>query len=117
MNLAQAHRLLGEADRAEVLLLEAVDLRPDFAPARRELGDLWSTQGRTDEALAQYELALASDSESPAVWQRVIWGHLHLGHGETARRLADRSPPGTLSPAFNERLRREGRQLADDFGL
>jgi Tfp pilus assembly protein PilF len=116
MNLALAHRRLGEISRAEAILTAVVRENPDFGPGRRALGDHWSNRGRIQEALTQYERALESDGSDVRLWQRIIWAHLRLGHEEMAQSLVETCPAGTLTPSFSERLEREGIWLAGLFG-
>jgi tetratricopeptide (TPR) repeat protein len=116
LNLAEVYRQVGRPADAEALLREALAARPDSVPALRQLGDLYSRRGEIEAALHHYRRALALERGDPALWQRAIWGHLHLGEFAMAQRLAAESPEGTFSSAFRQRLEREGIRLADATG-
>ena len=56
MTLAQCGRI----DEAIAELREAIKLKPDYAEAHHNLGVVLAGRGQADEAIAQYEQALAA---------------------------------------------------------
>ena len=61
-NLATGLASLGEGQSAEQEYLEAIRLRPDFAEALFNLGNLYREQQRTDEAIEYYRRSLAANA-------------------------------------------------------
>ncbi|MGD8452611.1 MAG: tetratricopeptide repeat protein [Phycisphaerae bacterium] len=57
---ADAYLHLGDPQRAEADMRQAIALRPDYAMARLFLADLLNGDGRSDEALEQYQAAAAA---------------------------------------------------------
>ena len=57
-NLAEAHRAMGDLDRAELEYRAAVDQRPDYLPARYRLAGLYSLRGEYAKAVAEAERIL-----------------------------------------------------------
>jgi Flp pilus assembly protein TadD len=67
VNLAKASMLDGELREAEALLRQGIALDPNSDLLHKELGDLLSTQGNFDEAIAAYDRANdLNSSEAPA---------------------------------------------------
>ncbi|RMF17725.1 MAG: tetratricopeptide repeat protein [Candidatus Dadabacteria bacterium] len=82
----------GAIDDGRSRLIDAVELSPDFAPARDALAVLFLAEGRIDEALTQLEWAIHADPE-----QSLYHYHQALAHiaaGET----------GFATPALNRAL-------------
>ncbi len=63
-NLATALREAGRPDQSAAHYRRAIEIRPDYAPARSNFGALLRAEGRTDEAIAQYREALRLQPES-----------------------------------------------------
>jgi tetratricopeptide (TPR) repeat protein len=79
--LPEAHKLLGDLlvtmptrpyAQAIQAYAAALELAPDYSDARLGLGDVQRAQGRIDEAIAEYELVLATEPENAR-------GHYGLG--------------------------------------
>lgn len=62
-----AERRLARTEAAEGAFRRALDLRPEYAIARHNLGALLARQGRSEEALEQLESAAAAGLRGPAI--------------------------------------------------
>ena len=57
-NLAEAHRAMGDLERAELEYRAAIDQRPDYIPARYRLAGLYTARGEYAKAIAEAERIL-----------------------------------------------------------
>jgi tetratricopeptide (TPR) repeat protein len=71
-NAALIYLWLGESDRAIAHLRESVRIKPNFAPARYNLGTALIAGGRLEEALTQLRRALEIQPD-------YVLAHLNLG--------------------------------------
>jgi protein O-GlcNAc transferase len=62
VNLAEAYRGLGRADKAQSCYRKALALAPNLAAAHNNLGTLLQAQGNLDEAMELYRTAIALES-------------------------------------------------------
>ena len=76
-------------ERAEELLRRAIELDPNYAPARVRYGRLLDELGRADDALAQFEHARRLDPRNPPALVGVAQGLLNRGDLEAARRTLE----------------------------
>ncbi len=60
MTLGLAYKSRGDLEKAEEYMRSAIRKRPDYAEAHNNLGSLLSLQGKSDEALREYEKAVAN---------------------------------------------------------
>jgi predicted O-linked N-acetylglucosamine transferase (SPINDLY family) len=77
-NLILALKKLGHWRQAEAEAREVLRRRPDFSEARVNLGHLLLAQERHDEAISQFEQALAHDARFMPAWQglRGAWTYV-----------------------------------------
>jgi tetratricopeptide (TPR) repeat protein len=68
-----------------------VDVQPNAADAHQELGDTYARLGRSDEALAEFAVALAIDDSRPAAYASLAQLHLREGRYEDAVSMAQRA--------------------------
>ncbi|MBN2308192.1 MAG: tetratricopeptide repeat protein, partial [Candidatus Hydrogenedentes bacterium] len=66
-------------DSAERHFSAALELDPDYAPARRNLGKLFMRRGDYAQALAQFERVLDAHPGDDAAARLVAWCALQLG--------------------------------------
>jgi type IV pilus biogenesis/stability protein PilW len=59
MTLGLAYQKRGDLEKAEEYLRMAVQKRPDYAEGHNNLGNLLSLQGKSEEAIREYEKAVA----------------------------------------------------------
>ena len=64
--LADAHRRLGDLDKALALIQEGLDTHPDFASAHLVLGWVHRSRQEPDDAMRSFERVLALDAENTA---------------------------------------------------
>jgi Tfp pilus assembly protein PilF len=76
--LGVAQRALGEASDAEASYRRALDLKPDYAVVRHNLGALLGEQKRAEESLAELTLAAALGAQGP---------QLHFNRGRALMEL------------------------------
>ncbi|MFH0962922.1 MAG: tetratricopeptide repeat protein [Planctomycetota bacterium] len=81
--IAECYRLLGRVEKAEEALLHYLDLAPDDDYERVNLGTLYSDADRYDEAITEFEKALAGGNCDPA-FARYNWGVTALRMGDVA---------------------------------
>ncbi len=62
--LADAHRRLGDLDKALALIQEGLDTHPDFASAHLVLGWVHRSRQEPDDAMRSFERVLALDAEN-----------------------------------------------------
>lgn len=60
MTLGLAYQARGDLGKAEEYLREAIRKKPDYAEAHNNMGNLLSLQGRSEEAIREYEKAVAN---------------------------------------------------------
>ena len=80
--LAGIYVTMGETERAIESLRSFVELRPSSDAARVRLGELYYSEGRYDEALAQYEKAVELN---PDAGNRYALGQVYLQTGDFSR--------------------------------
>ena len=97
LGLGQGLLLLGDYGAAESEFDRAVTLAPADPVARYRRGTLYALQGRDDEAVADLQLAVASDSEQLPARIRLADTLMRLGRYEEAADsyAAIDAPPGT----------------------
>lgn len=78
----------GNASEAERLLLAALQLRPDYAPALTRLSTLkWELRAQFADAIKYGELALRADPEALFVRDNLVAQYLELGEMDAADNL------------------------------
>jgi TolB-like protein/class 3 adenylate cyclase len=77
--------------RAEELASKALTLDPNYAQAHFFMGDIRSSQGRLDEAIAEYERALALDPAMVSAFGELGWAYLYLGEFEKSLEYFDKA--------------------------
>jgi tetratricopeptide (TPR) repeat protein len=83
--LGRVHLARREYDRAIDALLHALELNPSLAVTYCGLGDSYAYEGRLDEALAQFEVAIRLSPHDPFRWAFYSYRSLaHLFRGEFA---------------------------------
>jgi protein O-GlcNAc transferase len=70
-NAANAYKDLGDSVTAERMYRQAIVLRPTFAGARSNLGNLLKEQFKLEEALREYEAAIAADNNFADAWSNM----------------------------------------------
>ena len=94
----------GHPEPALALVQRAVDLRPDGAVYRNNLGQVLERLGRYDEASRAYETAISLDpdyAEAYNNWGRVLERRDHLADAEACYRNAIRLDPAYAEPHTN----------------
>ncbi len=82
-NLAEAHRALGDLDRAELEYREAIDQRPDYLLPRYRLAGLYAARGDYAKAVAEAERIL---EHAPGdLNAQLIRAHAWMRMGERAQ--------------------------------
>ena len=61
----------GKADEAIAEFQKAVQLDPNYTPARQNLGYAYDRQGRSEEAMVHYQKAVELDPKSPVVYNNL----------------------------------------------
>jgi TolB-like protein/DNA-binding winged helix-turn-helix (wHTH) protein/Tfp pilus assembly protein PilF len=92
MILRETHGSLAER---EALLLQALQVAPDFHPALARLAMLRAAQDRLAEAVALAEQAAVIDPRTPWILTRPVHFYLELEDAEAARRFAEEQPEST----------------------
>ncbi len=69
--LSDAYIQLNNADSAEIVLKLGVEKFPEDAYLHRNLGYIFATRGRTEDAIQQYELALKVDNTKVNDWKQL----------------------------------------------
>ncbi|NOZ61529.1 MAG: tetratricopeptide repeat protein [Calditrichaeota bacterium] len=69
--LSDSYIKLNKADSAQIALEMGVQRFPNIAHLHRSLGYIYDNLGRIEEAIDQYEKALAIDEKRPADWKRL----------------------------------------------
>lgn len=82
-NLAEAHRAMGDLERAELEYRAAIDQRPDYLPARYRLAGLYSSRGEYAKAIAEAEQILQHFPGDLSA--QLIRAHAWMQMGETAQ--------------------------------
>ncbi len=97
-NLAEAHKILGNALQKANRLPEAIghyaraiELKPDFAEAYANLGSLHASQKKWEQALLYYEKALALKSDFPGVYRHLAKVWENLGSPQNAKQMLARA--------------------------
>jgi len=83
--LAEVGARLGRYEEAELLLARALELAPNFTPARHNYATVLHRQMKSEEALAQVELLLANDANNPGL--RALRAAILVRIGEYARAI------------------------------
>jgi len=84
-NAAKVHFLRGDLARAEQHYLRALELKPDFVLARRNLVHLYAMQKRFPEALDHAKRAIEADSTDAKLWLFAGLILLDMGDRPSAR--------------------------------
>ena len=74
MTLGLAYQKRGDLEKAEEYLRSAVRKKPDYAEAHNNLGNLLSLQGKSEEAIREYEKAVAN-----VVYPTPEYGYYNMG--------------------------------------
>jgi tetratricopeptide (TPR) repeat protein len=99
-----------ERSEAESALERSVRLNGSFAPARAELGRLYLTTRRVDEAVAMLEKALELDPQDQATCAHLGTAYLRQGKPDAAARMSAalaRLNTGQWAAESHRRLRLE----------
>ncbi|HEY0840390.1 MAG TPA: tetratricopeptide repeat protein [Vulgatibacter sp.] len=102
--LARAKKRLGAWDEARSLYERALALRPGWAPAEVNLGNVRFLEGDPDEARRHYDRAVAAEPRLAAAWfalSRIHYRSVEFAAGQTARDKAvalDRSLVSRYGP-------------------
>jgi len=90
---AAALRQLGRSDEADALRQDALDYEPGNADVHRRVGEFLLETALYQEAITEYEVALAAatDDERPAYTWAIAAAHLMLEHYETAADLYEQA--------------------------
>ncbi|MFL5318182.1 MAG: tetratricopeptide repeat protein [Myxococcaceae bacterium] len=83
--VATAQYLQGEFDKALDLLNQSKALNPDDPRLPAAYGEIYLSQGKLNEALAQFETATAKDPKRSTNWSRLGYIQAQLGKREEAR--------------------------------
>lgn len=83
--VATAHYLQGDFATALKLLDESKALMPDNPKLPAMYGEVFLSQGKLKEALAEFENALKVDPKRATTWSRIGYIHSQLGDREAAR--------------------------------
>ena len=110
--LANAHRHLGLLDDAIEHFRRAVSLSDGAAYARSNLGVALALAGHLDEALREFDLALAQDPDDDTVCANAAYAHLTAGRLDTGWALWEHGIRG--GPRGRERLPEGVRRWAPD---
>ena len=70
--LADAHRRLGDLDKALALIQEGLDTHPDFASAHLVLGWVHRSRQKPDDAMRSFERVLALDAENTVARAAIV---------------------------------------------
>ncbi len=89
MNLARAHNRLGESDKAEKVLREAVELDPTSTVLKSNLASHLATQGNFDEAYALFQNILAQVPGDDVARNGIARLYLHSGQFPKVLEVAD----------------------------
>lgn len=85
--LARAYLIKGKEQEAERLMLEALEIHPDYHEARYDLSTLYIQQERYEDSMLQSAILL-DDPTFPAPWSahnNYGWAAYHLGREAEAR--------------------------------
>jgi len=96
--LADAHRSLGDPERARALLEHAARLDPSSAATHVALGQLALSASDHATALERFEAALDLEPDTPSIHYGLAMAYRGLGRIEESRSHLERSSPGTLFP-------------------
>lgn len=105
MTLGLAYQARGDLGKAEEYLRSAIRKKPDYAEAHNNLGNLLGLQGRSEEAIREYEKAVAN-----VLYPTPEYGYYNMGR-EYARMKDLRKAEEmfrraiALSPSFAEAYR------------
>ncbi len=70
---------------AEPFFQQALKIRPDFSEAHRYLGRIYLGQGRTKEAIEEFQLGAAANSQDPLIFQDLGEAWLRIGELSSAK--------------------------------
>lgn len=99
MMLGLAYQSLGNFEKAENYLRQAVTLSPESADPRLNLGLYYLSRGNTSKAAVEFKKAIAIDPEGPAGWFDLGLGDLRAGNAAgalTNLKKANQLDPGNL---------------------
>lgn len=105
MTLGLAYQKRGDLDKAEEYLRMAVRKKPDYAEAHNNLGNLLSLQGKSKEAIREYEKAVATVTYSTPEYAYYNMGreYARLKDLPKAEEMYQRAI--ALKPSFGEAYR------------
>ena len=58
---------MGKLDEAMSCYKKALDIKPDYAPARINLGNIFQSRGQIDDAIAHYKMALRAEPRNAVI--------------------------------------------------
>lgn len=97
MMLGVAYQNLGNFDKAENYLRQAVKLSPESADPRLNLGLFYLSRGNTSKASVEFKKAIAVDPKGPLGWFELGIGELRAGNAAgalTSLKKANQLDPG-----------------------
>lgn len=83
--LANAHYLQGDFDKALQMLNESKQLFPENPLLPIMFGEIYLSQGKLNEALAEYQSSAKTDPKRATTWSRIGYIQAQLGQREEAR--------------------------------
>ncbi len=103
--LAQYFYFMRQDDHAVDLVRKKLEMNPNYPPLHQMLGLIYEQQGRTDEAIAEFQKAIELSHGNYGLGSL---GHLYATLGEEARpsRRSSRSPSNRSAPTFRLTRRR-----------
>ena len=102
MMLGLAYQKRGDLEKAEEYLRMAVRKRPDYAEGHNNLGNLLSLQGKSDEAIREYEKAIAIVTYSTPEYAYYNMGREYVRLNDLPKAEAMYKRAIALRPSFGE---------------
>jgi len=90
VNIGTTYLMAGDRGSARQAFLAALDLAPDLARAHNSLGVIAAQEGRLEEAVGRWRLALAADPRDSQTLFNLATTLRRQGHDAEARALFDR---------------------------
>ena len=89
MRLLRAYQQASpESGRGVDALERWLAIDPNDLEARRMLGQILESQGKSEQAVAQYEIALAAGTDDPVALNNLAWHYLRQGDPRAAEMAA-----------------------------
>jgi Tfp pilus assembly protein PilF len=107
----------GRTEEAERAYLRALELRPEYPEAQSDLGQLYARTGRLDQALGQFDAALADLSYREPWVARCNKGLALHRMGRKAEGIAELKASLALAPRFCKGHRELGRIFLEENRL